>query len=484
MARAPGGPSAPGSLTPCAVAPFRRPSPSTPRRRFAGRTPCCGPRRALAGWLPWAGPPRALARTWSSWSRWVEPQMPPPSTGHWQRPSSRAQTSRRTWAGTNPRRASRGRADRLARTCATSTTSSMPWPRGRRGAALLLAGEEEVEGLLQEGLGGGAGAGVGAGLAGGLELLEEAAAHRDVEAAEVGGEGDGLVGGAGRRGGSRPAGREEPRPALAVLGRGARRAKRPVHAGLHAAVGSDVRTTSALEGMAGATARTTSRSGRARVRRQLGDQLPGLPGGEAEEAGQHLRLVLGGEHLGELGGAAQAELAGRGGPRPPRGTAAPGGRRRCGGRRPTWRGGAGGGGTRRARRGPARPSRGRRRRRRGRGGSRPSPCARRRGARRGGRRRCGRRGGGRAEVMRRWSHGDSRPPETHQEGRWRTIAGGGFDGRARRRARRQERAEALPGRRFRARTQRRSAICRESSQAPWRDAPSGLSVNPPRRHLP
>jgi len=48
------------------------------------------------------GSPCARETTWSSSQRLVEPQMPPEWSGHWHRPPSRFQTSRRTWAGTVP----------------------------------------------------------------------------------------------------------------------------------------------------------------------------------------------------------------------------------------------------------------------------------------------------------------------------------------------------------------------------------------------
>src|SRR6266540_5372825 len=111
----------------------------------------------------------------------VEPQTPPPSTGHWQRPPSLFHTARFTWAGTWSGFAGGG---------SRSGFSTSPLPLG-------VALEEEVQPGLQDLALAGAGMRVGERGASGRELLDEPARHRHVQSPKIGGER--LDGGARRR---------------------------------------------------------------------------------------------------------------------------------------------------------------------------------------------------------------------------------------------------------------------------------------------
>jgi hypothetical protein len=62
-----------------------------------------------------SGPPIPFGRTWSTSSRTLELQTPPPASGHWHFPPSRFTTSRFTFGGTQ--------AFRFA-CCATSSSSA------------------------------------------------------------------------------------------------------------------------------------------------------------------------------------------------------------------------------------------------------------------------------------------------------------------------------------------------------------------------
>ena len=71
---------------------------SSPKVRLAARSLCI--RQSRRRFFAVVGPSRARAMAWSNSIRRVDPQTPPDSSGHWQRPPSLNQTSRFTAAGT------------------------------------------------------------------------------------------------------------------------------------------------------------------------------------------------------------------------------------------------------------------------------------------------------------------------------------------------------------------------------------------------
>lgn len=89
-------------------------------------------------------PPSARMTLWSSWSRTCEPQMPPEWIGHWQRPPSRLQTSRRTAAGMW-----------VAPGSALSSGGAGDGVRERQPRGLELLEELGRNGQVEAGLGGG-----------------------------------------------------------------------------------------------------------------------------------------------------------------------------------------------------------------------------------------------------------------------------------------------------------------------------------------
>src|SRR6266542_4277133 len=207
--------------------------------------------------------------------------MPPPWTGHWQRPPSLFHTARFTWAGTWSGFAGGG---------SRSGFSTSPLPLG-------VALEEEVQPGLQDLALAGAGMRVGERGASGRELLHEPARYRHVQSPKVGGE---------------------------RLGDGARRRRRDGGSRLRDRVGtrSFVRMKWGFQDGVPRCGRGEARRGRGRrgahgrddraVRRRLGgaersgDRLRARLG-QMEEPRQDVVTVLGREDLRELDDARQAK---------------------------------------------------------------------------------------------------------------------------------------------------------------------------------